>query len=287
MAKNYPSEFPEQHQERQPGFEREMDPKPVFEPRAYRGSGKLEGRVALITGGDSGIGRAVALLYAKEGADVAIVYLDEHEDARLTQELVEKEGRRCLLLAGDVGQKSFSTDAVRQTVNAFGRLNILVNNAAVQFVLDDLREISEEQLERTFRTNVFGMFFMTQAALDHLEAGDSIINTTSITAFRGMPTLIDYSATKGAILAFTRSMSAGLAEKGIRVNAVAPGPIWTPLIPASFPAEQVQEFGQSSPLGRAGQPEEVAPCYVWLASDEASYITGQTLHPNGGQIVGG
>ncbi len=287
MAKEHPSEFPEQHQDRQPGFEHEMTPRPEFEPPAYRGSGKLRDRVAIITGGDSGIGRAVSLLFAREGADVVIVYLDEHEDAEFTKNLVEQEGRSCLLIDGDIREKAFCDGAVQRAVDTFGRLDILVNNAAVQYVVEDLLDISEEQLERTFRTNVFGMFFMTQAALPHLKEGASIINSTSITAYRGMPVLIDYAATKGAILSFTRSMSQSLASKKVRVNAVAPGPVWTPLIPASFPAEQVKEFGKSTPLGRAGQPEEVAPCYVWLASDEASFITGQTLHPNGGQIVGG
>lgn len=287
MTRNYPSEFPEQHQDRHPGHEHEMTPKPAYEPPRYRGSGKLNDRVAIITGGDSGIGRAVALLYAREGADVAIVYLNEHEDAQFTKELVEKEGRRCLLIDGDLGQKSFCEDAVRKTIDAFGRLDILVNNAAVQYVVKDLVDITEEQLERTFRTNVYGMFFMTQAALPHLKKGASIINSTSITAFRGMPILIDYASTKGAILAFTRSMSQNLAPKGIRVNAVAPGPVWTPLIPSSFSGDDVSSFGQNNPMGRAGQPEEIAPCYVWLASDEASFISGQTLHANGGEIVGG
>ena len=287
MAKNHQSEFPEQHQEGQPGREHEMRPEPDYEPPHYHGSGKLKGRTAIITGGDSGIGRSVALLYAREGADVAIVYLEEHEDAEETKALVEGEGKRCLLISGDIGDKSVCERAVKETLDAYGRIDILVNNAAVQFVLDSLMEITPESLEQTFRTNVFGMFFMTQAVLPHLKEGNSIINTTSITAYKGNPQLIDYSATKGAIVAFTRALSQSLAEKNIRVNAVAPGPIWTPLIPATFPADQVKEFGQSTPLGRAGQPEEVAPCYVWLASDEASYITGQTLHPNGGQVVGG
>lgn len=287
MTRDYPSEFPEQHQERHPGFEHEMTPKPVYEPPRYKASDKLKDRAAIITGGDSGIGRAVALLYAREGADVAIVYFDEHEDARLTKDLVEKEGRRCLLIDGDIREKSFCDDAVQGSIDAFGRLDILVNNAAVQYVVEDPVDITEEQLDRTFRTNVYGMFFMTQAALPHLGEGAAIINSTSITAFRGMPILIDYASTKGAILAFTRSMSQNLAPKGIRVNAVAPGPVWTPLIPSSFTGDDVTTFGRHTPMGRAGQPEEVAPCYVWLASDETSFISGQTIHANGGEIVGG
>lgn len=264
-----------------------MQPRPQSTAPDYRGSGKLQDRVVLITGGDSGIGRAAAVLFAREGADVSIIYLNEHEDAETTKQLVEAEGRRCLTIAGDVGQKAFCEEAVRQTVDAFGRLDVLVNNAAVQYVQQQIEDISEEQLEKTFRTNIFAYFFMAQAALPHLEEGSSIINTTSITAFQGNPTLLDYSSTKGAILAFTRALAQNLAEKGIRVNAVAPGPIWTPLIPATFPEEKVAEFGQDTPLGRPGQPEEVAPCYVFLASQDASYMTGQTLHPNGGQPVGG
>lgn len=282
-----PDRFPPQHQEKQPGVEAKMDPRP--EPYApwYRGSGKLEGQVAIITGGDSGIGRSIAILFAREGADVAVVYLDEHEDADATRGMVEQEGRRCLTIAGDVGQRSFCDQAIEQTVGEFGRLDIVVNNAAVQYIQQSVEDISEEQLEHTFRTNIFSYFFMVQAALPHLKEGASIINTTSITAYRGKEVLIDYSATKGAIVAFTRSLSQSLVDGGIRVNGVAPGPIWTPLIPASFSAEEVEEFGQSSPMGRAGQPEEVAPSYVFLASRDSSYITGQIIHPNGGQIIGG
>jgi NAD(P)-dependent dehydrogenase (short-subunit alcohol dehydrogenase family) len=287
MATERPDQLPPQHQDRQPGFEHDMHPKPqAFAPH-YRGSGKLQDRVGLITGGDSGIGRAVAILFAREGADVAIVYLDEHDDAGETQRLVEAEGRRCALIPGDIAVDTFCRQAVEQTVETLGRLDILVNNAAVQFVQYDLRDIPPDQLERTFRTNIFSMFYLTQAALNHLPEGGAIVNSTSITAFRGKPSLIDYAATKGAILAFTRSLADNLAEKNIRVNAVAPGPIWTPLIPASFSPEEVAAFGQDTPLGRPGQPEEVAPCYVFLASEDASYMTGQTLHPNGGQIIGG
>jgi NAD(P)-dependent dehydrogenase (short-subunit alcohol dehydrogenase family) len=287
MAKSK-QQRPPQHQDRQPGLESEMKPKPKAEDPQYQGSGKLRGKVALITGGDSGIGRAVAIFYAKEGADVAIVYLNEHHDAEETTRLVEKEGRRCLAIAGDVGDEAFCREAVQRTVEEFGHLDILVNNAAEQHPQDSIEKISAEQLERTFRTNIFSYFYVTKAALKHLpEGGSAIINTTSVTAYRGSPQLLDYSATKGAIVAFTRSLSKALAEKGIRVNGVAPGPIWTPLIPASFPEDKVATFGADVPLKRAGQPEEVAPSYVFLASDDSSYMTGQVLHPNGGEIVNG
>jgi len=274
---------PAQHQDRQPGIESEMTPEPIYIRDTYRGSGKLQDQVALITGGDSGIGRAVAVHFAREGADVAIVYLNEHDDASRTKELVEQEGRRCVTIPGDVGDKSFCQRAVQRTIETFGKLDILVNNAGEQHVAQDLRDITEEQLVRTFRTNIFGQFFMTQAALDHLEGGSAIINTTSITAFEGNERLIDYSATKGAILAFTRALASSLADKKIRVNGVAPGPIWTPLIPASYPAEAVDKFGQDVPLGRVGQPADVAPSYVFLASEDAAYMTGTVLHPDGGR----
>ncbi len=275
---------PAQEQDRQPGRESEMVPRPEFAPR-FPGAGKLEGQVALISGGDSGIGRAVAVAMAREGADIAIVYLDEHDDAQETARLVEAEGRRALQIAGDIGSQKFCKDAVSQTVEELGGLDILVNNAAEQHTVESLEELSEAQLEQTFRTNVFGFFYMTKAALPHLKRGASIINTTSITAFRGHETLLDYSATKGAIVAFTRSLSQVLMDKGIRVNAVAPGPIWTPLIPASFDPEKVHEHGASAPMQRAGQPNEVAPSYVFLASADGSYMSGQVLHPNGGSIV--
>lgn len=275
---------PPQEQDRQPGRESEMVPRPEFAPR-FPGAGKLEGQVALISGGDSGIGRAVAVAMAREGADVAIVYLDEHEDAKETARLVEAEGRRALIIAGDIGSHKFCREAVAQTVDELGKLDILVNNAAEQHAVQSLEDLSEEQLEQTFRTNVFGFFFMTKAAIPHLKRGASVINTTSITAFRGHETLLDYSATKGAIVAFTRSLSQVLMDKGIRVNAVAPGPIWTPLIPASFDANKVHEHGASAPMKRVGQPNEVAPSYVFLASSDASYMSGQVLHPNGGSIV--
>jgi NAD(P)-dependent dehydrogenase (short-subunit alcohol dehydrogenase family) len=264
-----------------------MTPRPQADRPLTRGTGKLRGKVALITGGDSGIGRAVAIAFAKEGADVAIVYLNEHGDARETVRLVEQCGVRAVRIAGDVGREPFCREAVRQTIRELGRVNILVNNAAEQHPRSSLHHITTAQLERTFRTNIYSFFYMTKAALRHLRRGDAIINTSSVTAYRGSPHLIDYAATKGAIVAFTRSLSQALAARGIRVNAVAPGPIWTPLIPASFSPRKVATFGSDVPLGRAGEPAEVAPCYVLLASADGSYITGQVLHPNGGEIVNG
>jgi NAD(P)-dependent dehydrogenase (short-subunit alcohol dehydrogenase family) len=278
---------PPQHQNRQPGIESKMRPQPVAEDPGTRGSGKLAGKVALITGGDSGIGRAVALAFAKEGANIAIVYLNEHGDAKETVKRVESHGRRSIAIAGDIGSERFCKSAVAKTVKQFGQLNILVNNAAVQFPQDSIEAITEKQLERTFRTNIFAMFFLVKAALAHLAEGSVIINTASVTAYRGSPNLLDYSSTKGAIVSFTRSLSHLLVDKGIRVNAVAAGPIWTPLIAATFPAKAVSKFGSDVPMARAGEPEEVAPSYVFLASDDSSYITGQVLHPNGGEIVNG
>jgi NAD(P)-dependent dehydrogenase (short-subunit alcohol dehydrogenase family) len=278
---------PPQHQDRQPGLEAEMIPRPQAEDREYRGSGKLQGKVALITGGDSGIGRAVAIAFAKEGAEVAIVYLNEHGDAQETRALVEKEGRRCVAIAGDVGDEGFCQHAVQDTVRELSRLDILVNNAAEQHPQESLEKITSTQLERTFRTNIFSYFYMAKAALGHLRDGSAVINTTSVTAYRGSPHLLDYAATKGAIVAFTRSLAKALVGRGIRVNGVAPGPIWTPLIPATFPAERVATFGADVPMQRAGQPEEVAPSYVFLASDDASYMAGQILPPNGGEVVNG
>lgn len=276
---------PPQHQDHRPGSEAEMTPKPQSQGSNYRAAGKLEGKVALITGGDSGIGRAVAILYAKEGADVAIVYLSEQQDAEETKRMVEAEGKRCLTIAGDIGDEQFCQQVVQQTVQELGHLDILVNNAAEQHPQESIEKITAEQLERTFRTNIFSMFFLTKAALPHLKEGSTIINTTSVTAYKGNPQLLDYSSTKGAIVAFTRSLSQSLVEKGIRVNGVAPGPIWTPLIPSTFPEDKVKSFGAQVPMQRAGQPEEVAPSYVFLASDDSSYISGQILHPNGGEVV--
>jgi NAD(P)-dependent dehydrogenase (short-subunit alcohol dehydrogenase family) len=276
---------PKQEQDDQPGVESEMTPRPEAESPEYRAAGKLQGKVALITGGDSGIGRAVAIAYAKEGADVAIVYLDEHDDAEATRRDVEAEGRRCLLMPGDVGDESFCREVVQRTVDELGQLDILVNNAAEQHPQDSLEDISAEQLERTFRTNIFAYFYLAKAALKHLRAGSSIINTTSVTAYRGSQHLVDYAATKGAIVAFTRSLAMSLADKEIRVNGVAPGPVWTPLIPATFPAEHVATFGSDVPMKRAGEPSEIAPSYVFLASSDGSYYTGQVLHPNGGEVV--
>lgn len=287
MSPSKQAQRPPQHQSHQPGLEHEMSPRPESENHAQHGSGKLRDKVALITGGDSGIGRAVAIAYAKEGADSAIVYLNEHEDARETQRLVQQEGRRCLLIAGDVGKETFCHEAVDRAVREFGRLDILVNNAAEQHPQESLEQITAEQLERTFRTNIFSYFYMGKAALPYLKEGSTIINTTSVTAYKGSPQLLDYSSTKGAIVAFTRSLSQALADKQIRVNAVAPGPIWTPLIPSTFPADKVAEFGSDVPLKRAGQPEEIAPSYVFLASQDSSYTTGQVLHPNGGTVVNG
>lgn len=287
MDESHPSHVPAQHQSQQPGLESEMRPAPQARNAGYRASGKLDGKIALVTGGDSGIGRAVAILFAREGADVAISYLNEHEDARATQRLVLKEGRRCVLVPGDIGRASQCRDVVRVVMQTLGGLDILVNNAAEQHPRERLEDISEEQLERTFRTNIFSYFLMTQAALPHLKPGSAIINTASVTAYKGNPALLDYSTTKGAIVAFTRSLSESLIGRGIRVNGVAPGPIWTPLIAATFSPERVEQFGSDVPLGRPGQPEEVAPSYVFLACNDSSYMTGQFLHPNGGVVVNG
>lgn len=278
---------PAQQQHQQPGIESLMTPRPQAEDSSYRASGKLENKVAFITGGDSGIGRAVAILFAKEGADVAISYLNEVDDANDTRQEIENEGRRCILIPGDIGDATFCASAIERTVQELGKLDILVNNAAEQHPAESIEDISPEQIERTFRTNVFSMFYLTRAALKHLAPGSTIINTTSVTAYKGSPTLLDYSSTKGAIVAFTRSLSLALIDKGIRVNAVAPGPIWTPLIPSTFPAAKVATFGSDKPMGRAGEPSEVAPCYVFLAAKDSSYMSGQVLHPNGGEVING
>jgi NAD(P)-dependent dehydrogenase (short-subunit alcohol dehydrogenase family) len=279
--------IPKQQQSHQPGIQSEMTPKPDSSPDHYEGANKLKSKVAIITGGDSGIGRAVALAFAKEGADLAVVYLNEHEDAKHTKEKVESYGRKCILVNGDVGDEKFCAEAVSKAVSTFGHVEILVNNAAEQHVKDSILDIDNAQLTRTFQTNIFSMFYMVKAVLPHLKKGARIINTTSVTAYKGSPHLLDYSSTKGAIVAFTRSLSLQLIEKEIHVNAVAPGPIWTPLIPSTFPPDKVANFGKDVPMKRPGQPDEVAPCYVFLASEDCSYMSGQVLHPNGGTIVNG
>lgn len=274
-------------QNKQPGLEYLMEPKPSFVSLKYKASGKLAGKTALITGGDSGIGRAVAVAFAREGCKTAIVYLNEDKDALYTKRCIEEMNVKCMLIKGDISSESFCKKAVKQCVNEHRTLDIIVNNAAIQYPQDDITKISSKQLIKTFSVNVFSHFYIVKAALKYLNKNSAVINTTSVTAYRGNGHLIDYSATKGAIVSFTRSLSASLAKRGIRVNGVAPGPIWTPLIPASFPPKDVASFGTDVPLGRAGQPEETAPCYVFLASDDSSYMTGQILHPNGGEIVNG
>ncbi|GIO69271.1 SDR family oxidoreductase [Paenibacillus sp. JTLBN-2024] len=279
--------MPPQHQNQQPGIESEMNPRPKYEPKDYVAAGKLKNKKVIITGGDSGIGRAVAVAFAKEGADISIVYLNEHGDAEETKRQIEQEGRKCLLIPGDIGDEAFCKNAVNQTVQELGGLDVLVNNAAEQHPQQKIEDITKEQLERTFRTNIFGMFFMTKMAMPYLKSGSAIVNTASVTAYKGNPTLIDYSSTKGAIVSFTRALSMNVAPKGIRVNAVAPGPIWTPLIPSTFDEQQVSQFGGDTPMKRPGQPEELAPAYVYLASDDSSYVSGQVIHVNGGEIVNG
>lgn len=288
-CKDVKVQFPPQHQVCQPGLEYIMMPRPISNNPYSRGSGKLQGKVAIITGGDSGIGRAIAYAFAKEGADITISYLNEEEDACETKAFVEQIGRRCLLVPGDLKNEEMSKIVVEKTIECFGKIDILVNNHAVQFVQNSIMDITYEQMDLTFKTNIYSYIFMIKAVLPYLKKGSSIINTTSITAYQGEPLLIDYSATKGAIVALTRSLSQSLMKDGIRVNGVAPGPIWTPLIPASFSAEQIQTFGSGTsevPMNRAGQPFEMAPSYVFLASDDSRYMSGQVLHPNGGVVVG-
>lgn len=287
MTQSSPKLQPKQEQSQRPGIESEMTPRPDSGMESYRGSDKLLNKVAIITGGDSGIGRAVAIAFAKEGADVAVLYLNEHEDAQATQQEVEQQGRRCITIAGDIGDEQFCQQAVQETLSKLGQIDILVNNAAEQHPQESIEQISAEQLERTFRTNIFSMFYLTKAVLPHLKQGSAIINSTSVTAYQGSPQLLDYSTTKGAIVAFTRSLSQALIEKQIRVNGVAPGPIWTPLIPSTFPADKVESFGAQVPMQRPGQPSEIAPSYVFLASEDSSYMAGQILHPNGGEVVNG
>jgi NAD(P)-dependent dehydrogenase (short-subunit alcohol dehydrogenase family) len=283
----YDQEIPPQHQPHQPGIESEMEPRPIYDDPTIQGCGRLTDKVALITGGDSGIGRATAIAFAKEGADVFITYLEEHKDAEETQRRVRHYGRECMLKAGDIGESEFCHECVKACLEKFNRLDILVNNAGEQYVRESLDDITPDRLERIFKTNIFAMFYTVQAAVPYMKHGGSIINTTSITAYTGNPALLDYSATKGAIVSFTRSLAMRLMDDGIRVNAVAPGPIWTPLIPASFPADKVEQFGRNKPIKRPGQPVEVAPSYVFLASRDSSYVSGQVLHPNGGSIVNG
>ena len=284
---SFPKSLPGQHQTKHPGIESTMNPTPIFDNPNCKGSGKLKDKVALITGGDRGIGRAVAVAYAKEGADLAIVYYDEHEDAEETKKIIESLGRKCLLLPGDITDAKFCTNAIQKTINEYKSLHILVNNAAVQYAQNSILDITDEQLEKTFKTNIFAMFYLVRAAVPYLKEGSSIINTTSITAYKGDERLIDYSSTKGAIVTFTRSMALSLAKLGVRVNAVAPGPIWTPLIPSSFNENEVAAFGTDTAMGRPGQPVELAGTYVFLASTEASFITGEVVHVNGGKIVNG
>lgn len=286
ITKNFPKKFPPQHQGVQPGIEKNMNPKPVFKGDGYGViNGKLKDKVAIVTGGDSGIGRAVAYALANEGADIAIMYHNEEEDANETKREVESLGRKCILISGDIKNKNFCFHGVKETIDSLGGVNILVNNCAVQYEQQNFEDITEEQLRKTFETNLFGAFFMTQAVLPHLTRGDCVINTTSITAYKGNETLIDYSATKGALTSFTRSLATSLVKKGIRVNAVAPGPVWTPLIVSSFDEKKVGEFGVDNPQGRAAQPVELAGAYVFLASQDSSFITGTTIHINGGEMV--
>ncbi len=285
MYPKTPTTFPPQHQQQQPGIESQMNPKPIYDNPGYHGSAKLKNKVALITGGDSGIGRAVSVSFAKEGARVAIVYFNEDTDALETKNEIEKYNGNCILIKGDIGQEQFCIDAINTTIETYGKLDLLINNAAVQYPQNSILDITTDQLENTFRTNIFSFFYMTKAALPYLSSGSAIVNTASVTAYEGNETLIDYSSTKGAIVSFTRSLSLNLVEKGIRVNAIAPGPIWTPLIPASFDRAKVATFGSNVPMKRAGQPFEVAPAYVYLASDDSNYVTGQVIHINGGVMV--
>lgn len=279
--------LPPQHQDHRPGYEGEMHPEPIYYSDSYKPAGKLQGKVAIVTGADSGIGRAVAIYYAMEGANVVMLYLEEHEDAEHTKREIEKAGREVLMFAGDVADKQLCSKIIDETLSKWGRLDILVNNAGEQHPRKNLEDIPEEQWEKTFRTNIFGMFQLTKAALPHMQSGATIINTTSVTAYKGSPELLDYSSTKGAITAFTRSLSINVAPRGIRVNGVAPGPIWTPLIPSTFDEDDVETFGTNTPMKRPGQPAELAPSYVFLACEDSSYMSGQVLHVNGGNVVNG
>ncbi|MBA2561479.1 MAG: SDR family oxidoreductase [Chitinophagaceae bacterium] len=289
MQKSNPkTEIRKPQRQPRPGNEYQMNPIPIYDNAENKGSGKLDNKIALVTGGDSGIGRAVCILFAKEGADVIILYYNEHKDAEDTKKIIELQyGRKCLLIPGDISKEKFCINAIAKAVKQFKRIDVLVNNAAIHFESKSLTEISTKQLLKTFETNIFSMFWITKAALPDMPEGSAIINTTSVTAYRGSSELMDYATTKGAIVSFTRSLSQNLVEKGIRVNAVAPGPIWTPLIVSSFDPEKVAKHGSDVPMKRAGEPAEVAPCYLFLACDDSSYITGQVLHPNGGEIING
>ncbi len=280
-----PITFPEQTQDVQPGYEKVMSPRPIFDDPNYQGTGKLKDKVAIITGGDSGIGRSVSVLYAKEGADIVIVYYNEHDDANETKQCIENIGRKCLLISGDLKDEAFCKSVVEKTINEYNHVDILVNNASVQYPQNSIEDITSEQLQNTFQTNIFSMFYLTKAALPHLKNGSSIINTASVTAYEGNEQLIDYSATKGAIVTFTRSLAFSFVSKGVRVNGVAPGPIWTPLIPCSSDSEKVTTFGANTPMKRAGHPIELAPTYLYLASTDSTYVTGQILHVNGGDCT--
>ncbi|AYF54652.1 SDR family oxidoreductase [Clostridium botulinum C] len=284
---SFPKSVPAQTQNKHPGIENIMNPRPIFDNPNYKASNKFENKVVLITGGDSGIGRAVSIAFAKEGANIAIIYFDEHDDAKETKNIIESTGRKCLLIPGDITDENFCIHAVEQVINEFYQIDILINNAAVQYPQNSIEDISKNQLEKTFATNIFSMFYLTKATLPYLKQGSSIINTTSITAYKGNEVLIDYSSTKGAIVSFTRSLSLSLSNKGIRVNAVAPGPIWTPFIPSSFDQQRVMKFGCDTTMKRLGQPVELIGAYIYLASQEASYVSGQVIHVNGGEVVNG
>lgn len=285
--KDFPKVLPAQKQEKQPGLEKLMNPQPIYEDKDYKSSDKLKGKVAIITGGDSGIGRAVSVAYANEGADVALIYLNEHEDAEETKRLIERKGRRCITLCGDLGDESFCFSAVSKVIKNLNKIDILVNNAGEQYPQNSIEDITKDQLEKTFKTNIFSMFYMVKACLPHMKEGTAIVNTSSVTAYKGNGTLIDYSASKGAVTSFTRSLALSLAKRNIRVNAVAPGPVWTPLIPSSICEQDLGKFGSNTVLGRPGQPVEISPAYVFLASDSSTFITGETIHVNGGEIING
>lgn len=284
---NFPTAIPQQKQDKQPGLESKLNPKPIFQDSNYIGSKKLKDKVIIITGGDSGIGRAVSIAFAKEGADIAIIYYNENEDAEYTKNIIEENGRKCITIPGDITDDTFCKSAVQKVMDTFSKIDVLVNNAAVQYPQNSIEDITNDQLEKTFKTNIFSMFYLSRAVLPHLKSGCCIINTSSITAYTGNETLIDYSATKGSIVSFTRSLALSLISRKIRVNSVAPGPVWTPLAPSSYSPQKVEEFGSKNPTGRPAQPVELASAYVFLASPDSSYITGEVIHVNGGQFISG